>query len=125
MVIGVPGSLVGVASAHPGRHNLMEISGTSPYPMDAFRLVTNGIDRARAPAPRGLHRPKRPGHDDRPIPPPRTPSQNQVTGGHCPAAARSVCTPPYPPEPALISAAAPVETLVSSTTLESSCTTSR
>ena len=24
----------------------MEISGTSPYPIDAFRLVTNGIDRA-------------------------------------------------------------------------------
>lgn len=46
MVIGVPGSLVGVASAHPGRHNLMEISGTSPYPMDAFQLVTDDIDRA-------------------------------------------------------------------------------
>jgi len=46
MVIGVPGSLVGVASAHPGRHNLMEISGTSPYPMDSFQLVTNCIDRA-------------------------------------------------------------------------------
>jgi hypothetical protein len=46
MVIGVPGSLVGVTSAHPGRHNLMEISGAFPYPMDAFQLVTNGIDRA-------------------------------------------------------------------------------
>ena len=49
MVIGVPGSLVGVLSAYPGRHNLMEISGTSPYPMDAYRLVINGIDWAEYP----------------------------------------------------------------------------
>ena len=46
MVIGVPGSLVGVSSARPGRHNLVEVSGTSPYPMDASQLVTKGIDRA-------------------------------------------------------------------------------
>ena len=34
------------SSARPGRHNLVEISGAFPYPIDAFRLVTNGIDRA-------------------------------------------------------------------------------
>ena len=46
MVIGVPGSLVGVSSARPGRHNLMEISAHVPLPRDAFQLVTYDIDRA-------------------------------------------------------------------------------
>jgi hypothetical protein len=123
MVIGVPGSLVGVASARPGRHNLMEISGTSPYPMDAFRLVTNGIDRAEhllsvdcivqndpAVTTAQFHH----------LEPSRTrspagPAQHR----HGPSARRRT------PVPALISPTAPVEALISSTTFESSCTTSR
>jgi hypothetical protein len=43
MVIGVPGSLVGVSSGLPERHNLMEISGTFPFATRAARYVPGMI----------------------------------------------------------------------------------
>jgi Domain of unknown function (DUF5911) len=110
MVIGVPGSRVGVSSGLPGWPNLMEISGTFPFasmPIWAVRYMP-GMITARircnvagrragsldwAPARRGLHRPKRLGHDDRSVPPHRTPSGIRPPAGpaqrrHGPSARR-------------------------------------
>jgi hypothetical protein len=92
----------------------MEISGTSPLPTDAFQLVTYGIDHSEhllgvdcivqndpAMTIAQFHH-----------------LEHQAEPGHrraCPAAARSVCVAALPNR--LIGPTAPVETLVSSTTL--------
>jgi hypothetical protein len=46
MVIGVPGSLVGVLLRSSGKAQPHGGQRHVPFPMDAFQLVTKGIDRA-------------------------------------------------------------------------------
>jgi hypothetical protein len=124
MVIGVPGSLVGVLLRLSGKAQPHGDQRHVPFPMDAFRLVTKCIDRAEHllsgdcivqndPAMTIAqfhlleHQPK-PGH--RPGPAQRR---------HGSSARRRT------PEPALIILTGPVETLIPATTLRTSCTTSR